>query len=309
MKVLIVGGMGFIGSYMTNSFLKKGYDVGIMTRNVPEFLYGLAEKVDLYKADITESYNLKLKEDYQRVIHLAAANDIDSKDPAYALKSTVLGTRACLELCRDNGLKSLIYFSTFQVYGRESGSIDEESPLNCKNDYAITHMFAEEYVKMYQRNYGIDYIIARPSNIYGAIIHKNIDRWSLVPNCFCKEAFEKQTITLLSSGLQIRDFLSLEDIANFTAALCENFESIRNEVINIAKGENISILEIAKLVKSVYEKMFSSKCTLKIMSDKPLDVEPLSIKTTKLKNLNCRYSNMHTLECDIIQIFNRLKET
>ena len=308
MNILISGGLGFIGSYMVDNFLKRGYKVGIIARRVPSYLKNLASKVDLYKTDISKPLDFKLREKYAIFIHLAAANDMDSQDASIALLNTVLGVKNCLDFCLRNKINNFFYFSTFQVYGVNSGVINERSPLICKNNYAITHMFGEEYIRMYHRNFGLDYIIARPTNVYGAPLNKNIDRWSLVPNCFCKEAFKNRLIILRSSGKQMRDFISLEDISNLTSILCENFVAQKNKVFNFARGKGNPILNVSKMVQKEYKKIFKKECKLKISSRIPASSVRLFVSTKKIKDLNYIYSNEHSLEKEISRIFQLLKK-
>lgn len=308
MHILITGGSGFIGSYMLDDFLRKGYQVGVLDKAVPAYFADLSRRVDLYLADITFPLQVSLRYPYDTMIHLAAANDIVSKNALDALKITTYGTKVVLDFCVRHNVKQFIYFSTFQVYGQDSGLVDENTPVSCKNDYALSHYFAEEYVRMYQRRHGIDYIIVRPTNIYGAFLYREIDRWSLVPNCFCQEAVERQTITLLSSGRQERDFISLEDVTNLTATLCQNFNSYKNQVFNLARGMSVSILEVAQLVASQYERLYEKGCTLVTKSDEPKKAERLTVNTASLQKLHYRYSHEHDLARDIEAIFKLLEE-
>lgn len=270
-------------------------------------LKGLAKNADVYLSDVTKPIRVELKSKYEIFIHLAAANDVESLDPCVALNSTVLGTRNCLDFCIKNGIKKVIYFSTFQVYGTNRGFVNEATDLHCANDYAMTHRFAEEYVEMYRRNFGLEYIILRPTNVYGACLHKDIDRWSLVPNCFCKEAIERQTITLLSSGRQLRDFISLEDLTNLTVILCGKFNKVKNSVINLAAGRSISILDVAQMVKASFEKILGTTCALNIQSSLPRKAERLTVETKRLKGLGYRFDKEYSIEKEIERIFCLLK--
>ena len=308
MNILISGGFGFIGSYLANYLLSKGHNVGILSRGIPIYFKSFAHRTQVYISDITDDITVKPSTNYDIFIHLAAANDIDSSNTLSALKGTTLGTRNCLEFCVNNNINKFIYFSTFQVYGTDSGLIDENFPLLCKNDYAITHLFAEEYVKMYHRMHALDYIILRPTNVYGAFFNLNIDRWSLVPSCFCLEAFEKKTVTLLSSGKQLRDFISLEDLTKTTSLFCRDFDLHKNDVFNVARCKSISILEVANYVIQLYEEVFGDKCDLNILSDKPRIGKKLIVSTEKIRRLNYKYSTDHTIDKDIRRILISLKE-
>ena len=309
MNILVTGGLGFIGSYIIDVFRRKGHSVGIIDRAIPVYFTALIDEFDIYLADITSPITHKLKRKYNLLVHLAAANDLDSRDARKALEVTTLGTKNCLDFCIRSGINNFLYFSTFQVYGRETGYIDESTPVACKNDYALTHFFAEEYVRMYHRIYGLNYILVRPTNVFGAFKNKNINRWSLVPNCFIKEAFETGKITLYTSGKQVRDFVSLEDVSNITNILCEHFEEHKNNIFNIASGKSISIIKVAEMTRKIYKKLFDKECLLDIKSAEPLTCENLIVDTRKIKTLSYSASKEHTIEKDIVRIFEMLRGT
>ncbi|MFC1735407.1 NAD-dependent epimerase/dehydratase family protein [Candidatus Hydrogenedentota bacterium] len=308
MNVLISGGFGFIGSYMVEDFLSRGLKVGVLTRRTPEYLASLRDRVTVLESDITHKISVQPDDSYDVFIHLAAANDVDSKKTSTALETTTLGTKHCLDFCVRNGVDKFIYFSTFQVYGADSGYIDESSPLNCRNDYAITHLFAEQYVRMYERNFGLDFIIVRPTNVYGGIRHKDVDRWSLAPSCFCLEAFEEHTITLRSSGKQLRDFISLRDVSGMAALLCESFSKARNTTFNLARGKSMSILETAELVKATYERLFGKACKLIVESEEPSETEEFRVSTEKIRESGYGHDENYDLAGAVEETFAMLKE-
>ena len=100
----------------------------------------------------------------------------------------------------------MVFFSTFQVYGTDlEGEIDENTPARCQNDYGLNHVFGEQYAEMYAREKGITGIVVRTSNVYGRFSTPFVDRWTLVPGCFCKEIKETGKIILKSSGKQTRN--------------------------------------------------------------------------------------------------------
>jgi len=305
MKVLISGGGGYIGSNLLSKIIKEGITAGVLGRN-PD-LPVQSNLINFYKADITQPLEIDLKQEYDTFIHLAAANDIDSLNPKAAILTTVLGTKHCLELCKKHNIKKFIYFSTFQVYGKVSGIMNEETQLEPINDYAITHQFAEDYVKMYSRISNVKHIIVRPTNIYGAPVNKGIDRWTLVPNCFCKEAFEKQSITLMSSGKQTRDFIDLNDLSNITINLCKSFDKYENTVVNGASGNNFTIIEIAEIVKDEYQKFFNQECNLFIKSEHPLEANQVNVKTEIVKSTGYMCSDKESIKKEIKDIFRLLE--
>ena len=305
MKAIMSGASGYIGSNLLDKMIKQGFKVGVIGRSSK--LPIESELIDLYKADITKPIKIVPNSDYDTFIHLAAANDVDSLDTQTAILTTVLGTKNCLDLCKEIGIKQFIYFSTFQVYGNVSGIMNEDTLLAPNNDYGITHRFAEEYVEMYSRILGLNYVIIRPTNIYGAPISKHIDRWTLVPNCFCKEAVEKKCITLMSSGKQTRDFINLNDLTSITISIIKMFDKFKNQILNAASGNNFTILEIAEIVREVYKNIFNENCDLNIKSNIPLIANQVNVCNDKIKKVEFNFSSRDSIKQEITKIFNLLQ--
>jgi UDP-glucose 4-epimerase len=307
MHVLISGGSGYIGSYVSKYLLEEGHQVSIIARSENEFIQHFKHQITVYFQDITLPFSIELRNKADYFIHLGAANDIDSRDPRYALEATVLGTRNALDFCKINNIRKCIYFSTFQVYGYVEGEMSEQSVLNPTNDYGITHQFAEQYFEMYQRTFGIDYIIIRPTNIYGTPMYKTTDRWSLVPSCFCKELVDKNEINLLSSGLQKRDFISVAEIASVNARLISHFEKFKNEIINVGSGIDYTIREIAEMVLTEYQSI-SKKGVLNIRSDDPKQSNQYKINRDKISKLGLSFGGRSSMKNEIFKIFKTLED-
>jgi UDP-glucose 4-epimerase len=301
MKILLTGASGYIGSYLVRYFSNQKIEFGAISRRKPDFLSEFFQQTPIYITDLESLPGLTIHEHYDVLIHLASANDVDSKDPLSALLTTGYGTRRIIEFCQRNYIPRMIYFSTFQVYGTNEGMVSEETPVNCRNDYALTHLIGEEYVRIARQRGELDGIILRPTNIYGAPIHKSVDRWSLVPTCFCKEAVEQGRITLQSSGKQVRDFISLEDISQLTQILAQNFESHRNQTVNLASGHVRTILETAALTTRVYREMTGKNIEVQTLTSEPENSATLNVNTGKLENLP--YICRDTMEEEIRKIF------
>ncbi len=308
MNILISGGSGYIGCFVVKQLLDAGHNVGVIYRNENDFISEYKNRLHLYKADITLPYDFTADTNYDVFIHLAAANDIDSADPSYALKASTLGTRYALDFCKKNDIKKFIYFSTFQVYGRLEANMDEQSTLLPGNDYGITHQFAEQYVEMYQRTSGIDYIILRPTNVYGAPFSASTDRWSLVPSCFCKEALEKGEINILSSGKQSRDFIDVNDVAAITKIYCEDFEDFKNTKVNLCSAMNFTIGEVALMVVDVFQSKYQKKCPLNIHSDLPKVENVFNISMDEINKTGFKFNAESSLKLEINKIFDLLKK-
>lgn len=306
MNILATGGSGYIGSYLTKLLLEQGHQVGIIARMENEFIKNYKDSVEVYYGDITKPFNFNLTKQYDILIHLGAANDIDSTDPYYAINASVLGTRYALDFCVKNNIKKAVYYSTFQVYGYVEGDMKERSALLPTNDYGITHQFAEQYFEMYQRTKGIDYIIIRPTNIFGSPMYKSIDRWSLVPSCFCKEVLEKSEINLLSSGLQKRDFIDVKDLAAVSSFYCSEFEKYKNRVVNVSSGVNYTIVEIAKMVSEIYQTHYKKECKVNIHSNEPKSENVFYICRDEVSETKMDFGGKEKMRKEIETIFSVL---
>jgi len=270
-SVLVTGGGGFVGSRMVAHLAGAGLAVGVLGRSAGD---ALPDGVRFHPADITEPLAAPA-ERYDAVVHLAGANDVDSRSPRTALLATTLGARHALDLAAAMQCRRFVYFSTFQVYGASAGAVSEATPPAPQNDYGITHLFAEEYAAMYGRRTGMGVACVRPTNIFGCPPSPGHDRWSLVPNCFCRDAIQEGAIVLKSSGRQYRDFVSLDAVAGFTRALLA--ADVPPAVVNLASGQCLTILEVARLVRDAHARLFGAPCGLEIQSDQPAAAAPLEV--------------------------------
>lgn len=284
MEYLITGAGGFIGGYLSEYLSRKGDSVTAISRRYsPELEISIGEDHIFYK-DIFDMEISELKTNAKTCIHLASANDIVSRNFEKGIKSSVSGTKKMLDYCVANGVLNFIFFSTFQVYGTElTGLITETTPVKPENDYGINHLFAEQYVEMYSRKYGMNCTVVRPTNIYGKPFSNDVNRWTLVPLCFCKEAFDLHRITLKSSGKQMRNFISLETVAKSCEAISMSEKSGFN-IVNLASTMNLSIYTVAEMVKVVYEERYENKLEILIDSQSPAQSNLFGVELDKLNS-------------------------
>ena len=304
MKVLVSGISGYLGHYLAAQLSQSGHTVSGITRSAGRHIPDIDE---IYQADITQPLpRIPELDNYDVFIHLAGANEIDSQDPKVAINSTSLGTKHCLDFSMAHKIPLFIYFSTIHVYGAMEGAIDENSPINCLNDYALTHYFAEEYLRMAQKKTGQDYIIYRPSNIFGAPLDSAVDRWSLVPMCFCKDAIQTQNIELRSSGKQARDFISIQSVSRCLQQMIQDPSDYKNSEYNICSGESHSIYDVAELVSEVYEEQFQAPCAVNVLSDQPKSVATLQLNSRAKDLLQSPEGVRQELRSEITRTFELL---
>ena len=307
MKILITGANGFIGSYLAAYFLQKDEEVIASSRQFNESTKALLAEATLLDLDVLDKDALnKISVTADVIIHTATANDIISKDTLKGIELSAVGTKNMLDFALQNKIPKVIVFSTLQVYGTElNGAVNENSPLHYQNDYGLNHLFGEMYAELYARQGKLQTVSVRPSNVYGRILTDAFNRWSLVPGCFCREAVESGTITIKSSGLQMRNFINLQNLSRAVDSILQHFPD-NYECYNLASSQANTMLEAAQKVKAVYEKMFKKMVQLNVTGAEPKTTNHFEISLEKLKQTGFTEDENYTMESEIAQIFNYL---
>ena len=306
--IIITGANGFIGSYLAKYFSEKKYHVICVSRKYFTEVKKQLHDCELLEMDVMSDDFKNLQIQADNMIHLASANDIVSKNFQNGVELSLIGTKNAIDVCVKNNIPQFIFFSTMQVYESElNGNYDEQTISKPVNDYAFNHLIAEEYVAMASKKNGLKASSVRPSNVYGAMMDAQIERWSLVPNCFIKEAIEKNNITLLSSGKQLRNFISLQNVAKSTEAILNNL-SIDYQLYNIASENNFSIVEVAKFTQEVFASEFNRQVELVVKSDKLNAADSFHISIEKIKNLGVEnVDDENAIKTEIKKIIELLK--
>jgi len=280
-KVLITGGHGNLGSYITKYLVENGYEVSVLTKKSTNKIKGL--EYSIIEADITKIEILKKKLDFKvdYCIHLASFNEFFSDDySSRALEINTLGTRNLLEIFGLRNLKNFIYFSTFHVYGASSGVISELKELNPKNDYASTHLFAEYYVKQFGFTHKLNYTILRLTNSYGVPLFKETNKWYLVLNDLVKSAYKNHQIVLNSNGKSRRDFIHMNDVSIIVEKLLK--QKALNEVFNLSSGKTYKVIDLAQKVKHIYIERYNKDINILLNEDDLTLYKELVVKNDKL---------------------------
>jgi UDP-glucose 4-epimerase len=257
-NILITGGLGYIGSSLAKYLLSTGeYNVYLTSRNkrvLPIELNG-CNLVEVNFESPKESFSHLFKE-IDLVIHLAALNEIDSlKYPEKAIEINVLGTYKILASAIENKVTKFIYFSTAHVYGSPlSGNLNETIYPIPIHPYAITHKAAEDYIIAANQEKKIQGIVIRLSNAVGAPIHSEVDRWTLLVNDLCRQIVEQKKITLRSSGVQVRNFITMRDVCRATQHLLNlnNYDS-EFPVYNLGGPLTTSVNNITEILSKICE--------------------------------------------------------
>jgi UDP-glucose 4-epimerase len=271
-RCLITGGLGYAGAWMTSALAAAGHTAFVLSRRAGATVLRAAAplrgdlpadaappytpvQADLARQSPAELAAL-LPEGLEAVVHAASCNDGFVPDYGQkALTVNALGTRNLLEaLLLQSGrcgrpLPLFLYVSTVHVYGASHGRITETSPCRPLNDYALTHLFGEEYGRMFMRAHGLPLTVIRLSNGYGAPRTADSDKWHLLLNDLCAGAFSRGRVALRSPPDIRRDFVWLGDIARAVEALVGR-PDLAGRVFNLSSGVSLSLGEVAGRVRA-----------------------------------------------------------
>ena len=253
-NILLSGSTGFLGGYLKKYYESLNYNVITIGRRNSDIKYDFANGI------LTSALVEKIKsEDIDLFIHAAASNELYCKpEDILCYRVNVEGVKCALEMCRRSCINGFVYISTCHIYGRLVGNITESIVPKPINDYGLSHLLAEQLVQMYSRNYDLETLIVRPSNIY-SVPQTNINRWTLVPNCFCKDVFENKKLVINTSGKQMRNFVHIKSVAD-DILMFKNC----NNVINSYGNEVLSIRDVAYKVLEVAKNKFGIEAVLNI---------------------------------------------
>lgn len=214
MKLLITGGLGYLGGRLAQFIASQGgYEILLGTRqqvaspHLP-FQKSLVQTRWDSPADLEQ-----ILAGVDVVVHLAGMNAQDcGADPVAALDFNGVATARLLNAAVRQGVKRFIYLSTAHVYGSPlSGAITEDTCPRSLHPYATSHRAGEDAVRAAHQSGEIEGIVIRLSNSYGVPADKNVNCWTLLVNDLCRQAAVTRKLVLRSSGLQLRDFVTLQD--------------------------------------------------------------------------------------------------
>ena len=255
-KILVIGGAGFIGSFVVSELLKTNVGKVVIfdnfargkMSNIQESLKDPRCEVYSHGGDVREIDILNdAMKGMDGVIHLAVMWLLHCKDfPRTAFHVNIEGTFNVLEACVKNKIKRLIYSSSASVYGDASEvPMTESHPFNNKNFYGATKIAGEAMCRAYFDRYGLSYVGLRYMNVYGPHQDQTAAYTGVIPIMLNKiDANEAPTIN--GDGTQAYDFIDVEDVAR--SNLCALEAEVSDEFYNVGTGIQTSIKELCDTI-------------------------------------------------------------
>ncbi|MCW4047194.1 MAG: dTDP-glucose 4,6-dehydratase [Candidatus Bathyarchaeota archaeon] len=305
MRLLVTGGLGFIGSNFCRHMLTKHADIELINLDKigiganPSNLCDVENdtRYTFIKGDIRNFQLLsRIIHDVDAVVNIAAETHVDRSiaDPFIFLQNNTIGTFTILEALRKHNPKAkLIQVSTDEVYGQAlEGSFTERDPLNPSNPYSASKAAADMFVLSYCKTYGINVSITRCTNNFGPCQLPE----KLIPKVIIR-ALKNLAIPIYGSGTNIRDWIYVEDH-------CEAVDIVLNrgksgEIYNISAGNEFSNIEIAKKILTILDK---PERLITFVEDRPGHDLRYSLDSTKTRTLlgwQPKFSFQHSLESTV----------
>jgi UDP-glucose 4-epimerase len=250
-KILVTGGMGLVGGRVAQALADRGDDVVLGSRHaqVPPAWLAAADVVGMDW--LSKDSLLSACDGVDAIVHLAAMNDAEClRDPVAALEVNAVNTARLVEAAKKTGVRRLVYFSTAHIYGSPlAGHIDEASLPRCKHPYATSHRAAEDVVLAASDK--LTSIVLRLSNGFGRPAHASVNSWMLLVNDLCRQAITQGSMTLRSSGLQRRDFVTLHDVGRVVSHMLGLPDAIiGNGIFNVGGGKSMRVIDMAEMIQS-----------------------------------------------------------
>lgn len=268
MRILVIGGAGYIGSHVVKDLLANGHEVTVFDNLSSGHRCNLFPNAAMAEGDITDPDALRrvMQKGFDGVVHLAAKKAVGEsmENPQKYAVNNLSGTINILNAMADNNIKYLVFSSSAAVYGiPQYLPIDERHPTEPINFYGFTKLDIEKLMNWYDRLKGIKYIALRYFNAAGYdesgdIRGLDTAPQNLLPIIMEAASGKRDKLKIFGNdydtpdGTCIRDYIHVSDLASaHTAALNYLQEKNRSEILNLGTETGTSVLEMLKAAEKV----------------------------------------------------------
>ena len=284
MKVLVIGGAGYIGSHAARALRRAGHQV-IIFDNLSAGYESLARGFELVKGDVLDRAALaQVLPRVDAIMHFAAFAYVGESvtNPQKYFHNNVEGGLSLLNAALEAGVKKIIFSSTCAVYGEPAKiPIAEDTPRQPVNPYGVSKLFVELALEAYDRAYGFRYASLRYFNAAGAdesgeIGELHEPETHLIPVAMRAAAGLGPELQVFGSdyptpdGTSIRDYIHVNDLASAHLKALERLASGKESfAANLGTGSGYSVLEVISAVEKVTGKPVPRKMVSRRAGDPP----------------------------------------
>ena len=250
-KIYVAGHKGLVGSAITRNLQKQGYT---------NLIFRTFAELDLMDQIATADFFAKEKPEY---VFLAAAKvggiKANEDYPADFIYQNLQVQNNVIHNAYLNGVKKLLFLGSSCIYPRDCAQpIKEEyfmtGPLEKTNDaYAIAKIAGIKMCQSYNKQYGTRFISVMPTNLYGPNDNFDLESSHVLPALLQKfhnaKINNEKEVVMWGTGSPMREFLYVDDLADACVYLMNNYD--KSEIVNIGTGEDITIKDLANLIKKI----------------------------------------------------------
>lgn len=257
--MILILGYGLVGKALYKRLVSCGYQVKVFSRNVPtdkrgHFIEGNFENLGDYDT-LFEGISLVVHT-IHATVPATSRNDLGS-----GLNIDVVSTMNLFHLMKEKKIHNIVYLSSGgAVYGNPDVSyVKECHPTNPVSGYGISKLAIEKYIQLYHGVEELDYIILRPSNVFG--MHQRLDKPQGILAHVVDAARYGKTIWIWGDGNGKKDYLYVDDVVTAISKTIEKFQQQKNKIFNVASGLSYSVNEIATIVERFWETKLNKRYT------------------------------------------------
>ena len=246
MKVLLVGGGGFIGSYIVRILANENIETAVLDNFSSEFQQRTIKEVTIINGDMSDREILdSAMTGVTHVWHGAYPHNIDSRvDDAATVWKNIRATIELAKIARRNKATKFVYASSRSVYGTaQYNPIDERHPIQPPTAYGLCKAVCEDYLQNILGRSSTELCILRGFLVYGPG-----DRQSVVTK-FAQTILKGEAPTVHGDGSATRDFIHVEDMARATVLALKRKQT--KGIFNIASGKETSLLQLINLITTI----------------------------------------------------------
>ncbi len=321
MKILVIGGAGYIGSHVVRAFLDSGYDVTVFDNLSTGSRENLFDEAAFIHGDIMQPEHLRkaMADGYDACVHLAALKAAGQSmiDPASYAAANIGGTINILNALVEAGIATLIFSSSAAVFGSPAYlPIDEAHPKEPENFYGFTKLEIERLLAWYDRLKGLKYAAIRYFNaagydVVGRITGRERNPENLLPVVMEAAAGIRSHLSIFGNdyptrdGTCIRDYVHVNDLASAHVA---SFEYILKEgmslELNLGSERGVTVLEMLEKAREITGRPIAADIAPRRPGD-PAELVASSAKAFELIGWKAAHSDIDTLIASTWKVYKK----
>jgi UDP-glucose 4-epimerase len=286
---LVTGVGGYVGGRLVKALLPAGWEVrGISRDPVPRL------DIETTVLDVTTAERSELVASCRGadvVVHLAGENEVKAaRAPAATMAATTVASERIAEAAAEAGTGRFVYMSTIHVYGAriEGGqTLTEDMRPEPRASYAIARLASEHLAAGIARD-AFELVVLRLSNSIGAPDDPGVERWTLLANDLCRQGARDGRLELRTSGVQWRDFITLEDVCEIVAAASSPGGSVPSGTYNLASGASTTVRGLAGVVQDAFASIDGSRPELVAPDPEGPSPDPYRVSVDRLASCGLR---------------------